>query len=95
MKATEKTDLLVVILIAAVLLAVGMAFIHNHYSDLGSQFDPTCPLCQILMGFILFLVACLAFTFFLLPRWLSRPVPIVESPLAATSIGFTRAPPIF
>jgi len=52
----DNKGLLVLVLIAAVLMAVCLALVHNHYSELGRRFDPSCPICQMLMGFVLLLV---------------------------------------
>ncbi|NLH50599.1 MAG: hypothetical protein GX444_18645 [Myxococcales bacterium] len=83
-----------VFLIAAVLLALSLVFTHNHYSDLGRRFDPSCPVCQMLLGFVLFLAICPTFSLF--PRFLSvlQPVCFAVDPDDFSRLGNPRGPPL-
>ncbi len=46
---------LAIILILSLMMAVCLVAVHNHFADQGRQYDPNCPLCRILLGFVLLL----------------------------------------
>ncbi|NLH48381.1 MAG: hypothetical protein GX444_07235 [Myxococcales bacterium] len=59
-----------IILAIAFLAIVCLSLVHNHYATQGRQFDPNCPLCQLLMGFFL--------TLAVLPAWLVLPAMVTR-----------------
>ncbi|HPQ68411.1 MAG TPA: hypothetical protein PKW95_04740 [bacterium] len=54
---------LAILLILSLMMAVCLVAVHNHFADQGRQYDPNCPLCRILLGFVL-LLATLGWYFF-------------------------------
>lgn len=90
---TNHKKIILCMLMIALLATLGLAAVHNHYSDLGRQFDPNCPICHILIGFILCLVT--GFVGVILSK--SRPmlVPVSIPHQAHTDLIKTspRSPP--
>ncbi|HPM78619.1 MAG TPA: hypothetical protein PK961_16130 [bacterium] len=44
---------LAILLILSLMTAACLVVVHNHFADQGRQYDPNCPLCRILLGFVL------------------------------------------
>ena len=88
-------NILLIALAIAFLAIVCLSLVHNHYATQGRQFDPNCPLCQLLMGFFLTLAVLSAWL--LLPVRIARlanPVFWLNQAVPACDLT-SRSPPIF
>ncbi len=85
---------LAILLILSLMMAVCLVALHNHFADQGRQYDPNCPLCRILLGFVL-LLATLGWCF------LGNEIVVVlarDNDQARETVGplglASRAPPL-
>jgi hypothetical protein len=81
------------VLAICLLATAAFAVLHSHAADQGRSIDPTCPVCQLLLGFVLAAAGAIGLGLTIAQVGLAVPVPILVRASVPPNSKTSRAPP--